>query len=451
MTDQLEDYIAKEQARGIGNEKIRSELVAKGWDPIRVHRLLNSDTPEEKPVGKSHFDGSNILLLAGLGLIFIAAATFIGYSWPELAPLTRFLLVAVPNILLFAIGSFLAKGEQLENARESTHMAGYLLLPITVGVFLYQFGYYSKSDPLLMAYSVMIAWPLAFYGALFRKNSYGGALITVYLIALAVFLYADRLLDGWISASALTAASLLGLFTAWRIKKQIGERSVPALVSVGTVVLAVSSVTLIDDLVRLVIADKTASVALSSFLSGLGLLTAAALFGRFFKPWSRLELTHQRLLIAAAVLVGVAGFIQADSDAALLSLISAAFSALVVVVGIQSRVRIMTILGMIGGAASLFNLLFSSVDKVIIVILMFLMGFAAVIVSILLAKRGANVRDDSSPEWSIGFIDDQTAATLSVNGGGAPTFFTVLVRILLVIIAYLLLQYWLIGEAIIMY
>jgi hypothetical protein len=208
MNDQLREYVAKERARGVDDEQLRQELLSKGWDPIAVHRLVAGEA-SVKTESQLHLSGTNVLLITGLSLIFIAAVTFIGYSWPQLSPLSRFLLIAIPNFFLFAIGSFLAKGDELKTVKETTHMAAHLMLPITAGVFLYQFGYYEKADALLMAYSVLLALPLSLYAALVKQRSYGALLVTLNLIALAIFLLTDQDLNGWRSSLILTVVSLL--------------------------------------------------------------------------------------------------------------------------------------------------------------------------------------------------------------------------------------------------
>ncbi len=440
MNDQLREYIAKERARGVDDEQLRQELLSKGWDPIAVHRLVAGEA-SVKTESQLHLSGTNVLLITGLSLIFIAAVTFIGYSWPQLSPLSRFLLIAIPNFFLFAIGSFLAKGDELKTVKETTHMAAHLMLPITAGVFLYQFGYYEKADALLMAYSVLLALPLSLYAALVKQRSYGALLVTLNLIALAIFLLTDQDLNGWRSSLILTVVSLLGLITAWVYKKRGQEESIPALVSAGTILYIISFSSLVSDVTRQVTSDRTAIIGFAAIITGVGLLKTAALFGHLFKPWTRLEFFHQRLLIAAAMLITFITLIGAEGGETILTVISVVFSAIVVIIGMETRVKFMTVLGLVGGSISLLSLLFSNIDRVMVVVLMFIVGFAAILLSIFLAKRGSVSTIEAAPTWNVGFIDDKTAATLTVKTGEAPTFFTVLVRILLAFLLYALIQF----------
>lgn len=440
MNDQLYEYVAKERARGVGDEELRKELLSKGWDPIAVHRAIAGDVPA-KAASSLHLNGTNVLLITGLSLIFIAAITFIGYSWPQLSPLSRFLLIAIPNLLLFVVGSFLAKGDELKTVKDATHMTGHLLLPTSVVVFLYQFGYYDRVDALLIAYGILLAFPLSLYVALVKQRTYGTLLVTLYLISLAIFLFADQDLNGWRSSLILTSASITGLLTAWTYKKRGEEESIAALVSAGTILYIISFYSVVTDLSRLITDDRAIAIGFSAVITGVGLLKTAALFGYLFKPWTRLEFFHQRLLIAAGILITFVSLVGAETGTTMLTVISVVFSALVVIVGMETRVKLMTVLGLVGGSISLLSLMFSNIDRVMIVVLMFIIGFAAILLSIFLAKRGNVARAELTPGWNIGLIDDKTAATLTVKTGEAPSFFTILIRILLAFLFYMLIQF----------
>lgn len=433
---QLDEYIARERSNGVSDSKIRQELLAKRWDPILVHRALNS-VPDsvEKPV--FHLNGSTALLIVGLSLIFIAAFVYFGYSWPDLSPLSRFTLIAVPNLLLFLIGSYMAKGEQLLTIKEGTHTTGLMILPISIGVFLYQFGLYDKIDSLLMAYSVLIAFPLYLFSAIYKKHDYGNVLVVIGAIAIAVFLMADNTLDGWESSGLLTVVSILTLLTAYQRKKDGRDQYLPVLISTGTVLFLASFPFLIGAVFGQLISDQSLNSIIEAIVAGGGLLVAAGLFGALFKPWTRTELSHQRLMIFIGTIIAFTSLVGGNGDGVVLSIVSVLFSTLVVIIGLGAQSKFTTWLGLIGGTLSLLNLLFGSVDKVSLVVAMFVLGFGAILLSIFFAKR-SHQSEKLSPAayFHMGYIDDQTASTLQVNTGEAPTLLVVLARIALVIILF---------------
>lgn len=440
MSEQIRQYVEEERTRGIADEQIRNELLSKGWDPIAVHRGIAGEQ-SVKQHKELRLNSSNVLLVAGLSLIFIAAITFVGYSWPQLSALSRFLLVAVPNFLLFLIGSFLAKGEELQTVKDTTHVGGHLMLPISVGVFLYQFGFYDRADALLMAYSVLLALPLSVYVALVKQRTYGALLVTINLVALALFLLADQLLNGWRSSLLLTAVALLGVVTAWSYKQRHDEEATPALISASVIVFVISFSSLMTDLTRLLTSEPTVILGFSAVLTGFGLLAAAALFGQQFKPWTRAELFHQKLLYVSGILLAFLSLMGGDVGMTTLAIVSVVFAAIAVVIGMESRVKLITVLGLIGGSISLLNLLFSNIDRVTMVVLLFLFGFAAILLSIFLVKRGVASRSEQpEPGLSIGLIDDATAARLSVHTGEPPSFFTIVIRVVLALLLYWLIQ-----------
>lgn len=440
MDNQLDSYISTERAKGLSTDAIRSELLSKGWDSIAVHRALNKDTVAsvENPL---HLTGATAILLAGVGLILVAAISFLGYSYPELSPLSRFLLIAVPNFLLFLCGSYLAKGDDLKIVKEATHATGQIMLPITLGVFLYQFGFYNKADALLMAYSVALAFPVYLYSAIKKQHAYGNLLVTLGASAIAVFLLTDTVLDGYRSSLMLFVVSTATLWAGWGLKKQTDHRYLSGLVSVGTLLLIISYSSLVRDLMLTWANSAAFATAIIAVLTGGGLMGAAWLFGRLFTPWTRLELFHQRLLIVAAILFTFLMLIGNPSDLALLDLIAVCFAAIFVVLGLECRIKVMTYLGLIGGAISLVNLLFGSIERVALIIAMFTVGFGAIMLSVYLIRRTKRAVTDGEPHWRTSLIDDSTALTLGVGTGEPPSVFIILVRIFLIFLALSMLQY----------
>lgn len=446
MNTQLDEYVAKERSKGVPDDKIRQELLSKGWDPIAVHRSIGSVT-ETAPKPSIHLNGSTVLLIVGLSLIFIAALAFFGYGWPDLSPLSRFVLIAVPNLLLFLIGSYLAKGEALQTVKETTHAAGHIMLPITIGVFLYQFGFYKSLDDLLMAYSVLIAFPLYLYSAIYKKHSYGNLLVSLGAVAIAIFLMSDSILDGWRSAGLLTVVSVLTLWTAFRQKQSAQPAYLSALTSTGAILLIISFPTLISDLAQLITTDRPTVAIIEGLIGGGGLLVLASQFGALFQPWSRLELFHQRLMIVIGALVVFLPLMSGSSEAVILAVIAVVAAAIIVIIGIESQVKLLTWLGIVGGALSLLNVLFSTIDHLSVVLVMFILGFAAILLSIIFARRGHQPSTAvAGPNLKVGFIDDQSAGNLRATTGEAPTLFVILARIILAIILFWFIEFIIIGS-----
>ncbi len=444
--DSLRQYIDSQRVKGVADDAIRAELLTKGWDSIVVHRALSGLEGAEGKNGVP-MNRQSIILLLGLGLIFLGALGFLGYGWPDLSPIARFLMIAIPNFCLFLTGHLLAKGDQLKRTKELTYATTGLLLPVTIGTFLYQFGIYQYFDGLLIAYSLLISLPVYIYAA---GLQYRHAFLLLSLSSLGILLglLADTNLDGWRSSGLTTIVGAINIFMAKRAKDGEAHAYFPGLLSVGTVLAIIGWPTVFNDALALAGIGGDLALVLGSIFSTGGLVYVAIMLGCHLIPTSRTELFHQRLLLVGAALIGFSSILSGESQA-LLSLVGVLLGTALAILGLEAKVSLLKWLGSVGAVMSLLGLLVSNIDRELVIILFFVAGFAAVLGSIMMVKREAKANAEAVEQsgWNIGLISDLQAKQLPFKTGEAPSLITILIRLALVFILWLLIQFLVIGAS----
>ncbi len=301
MNEAAKQFIDHRRSSGLSDQQIHQELTGAGWDSIAAHQVINAHDHSETPLAKPQHSTADFFLYAGVSLIIAAAIVFVSFSWSALTPMARFLAILLPNILLLVVAAALGH-EQLRKVKHSLEATGLLMLPATVGVFLYQFGFLGAVDGVLLVWSGLAALLVYLFVALGARRDYGWLLIGFASVMIMIGFFEAENYGFGPFAEGISALVLgcLNLLTVASFKRR-GVMEYSGLAeSIATVLLIIGlPLTIIEGLIGLGLDES--SVPLLSGLGGmLGLLFFAGLFGKLANIGPS-ESFQQRLVIIFAL------------------------------------------------------------------------------------------------------------------------------------------------------
>jgi len=449
---ELREFIIKQRSKGKNDEEIRVKLVDAGWDHIVIHRALAGDydavAASSYDEHKDHLTGSQILLVVGLVFIVIATILFVSNSWSDLSALTKFLIIFIPNMLLFAIGKWLSGKEDLVHIKNGVLAVGLVMLPGTIGTFLFQNGIFKELNSTLYLVSLMIPLPAYYYASLFKRQNYGTLLVLLDSIVIFFILNDDKGIDPALTY-AITLLMAVGLAVLYMELKERASKIYQGITGYLTVLLFAISITgIILALSKILFegnrfaADFSVSTyLLVSLLGGFVLGVMTMLIGRYLKPITQLEVGLQRFMMILTLLaIFIPLFnINNNNDRAIYLLIPVCLAGLLVYLGLLLGSKLLYVISIIAGVISILMLVFSGLGDVAIPIIMFIVGFIAIGLSIALAKTGLVGKKmvNEAVAESLGFVTDEQRRSIE-HFDDEGSVWAILSKVLFVIVAFVL-------------
>lgn len=369
-----------------------------------------------------HFSASQILLALGIALVIVATIVIITYSWPELSPISRFLAVAIPNAIILLISLLTGKNPMLNHIKQGTHVTGLIMLPVSAGVFLYQFGIINDiNSPALFLWSLLLVLPVYIFYDLYQKLNYAAILTLVDVFGLISFLISYLQIESLEFVTAIYLLSgLMSLTIAWMAKKMQDNRHLLPYSVYGALVL-------FFDLPFFVWAifggdsffggGDTASLLATSLIGGSALFLAALMIGKLFKPTTELEHALQKFLMLGFLATLFLPLFMLSSDEKIYSILNIVFGIAVLLVGTIFGISLLFYGGLVGFIYGLLIPLLTFVSGISIPILLFLIGIIAILLSIFVAKSSLVKKSFyfESVALYLGAISDSQASQLTAQ------------------------------------
>lgn len=425
MSQEAKQFIDHRRSTGQSDQQIYQELVGAGWDSIAAHQAVSGAGTSEPPVAKPRHTAADYFLFAGIGLIIAAAVVFITMSWPQLSPLTRFLTLAIPNTLLWLIASTLA-GEPLRKVRHGLEATGLIMFPATVGVFLYQFGFVDQVDGPLMVWSGLAALIVYLFVALGSRRDYGWLLVGfASILTMSGFWSADQYGFGPFADGLSTLLlGCLNLLCIASFKRRGVTEYIGLAETIASILLIIGLPATIDEGLRgFGVAEDSIRLLVGLFGAWL-LLFFAGMYGKLANLGPA-ESFQQRLIIIFALitmfgeLLFFDGLFSGDKGQLMPAAVSIVAGLGLVYLGGLVKVRVLTIFASVGVIVSAIFLISQQIDTIAVPVLMSAVGFLAIVVSILLIKRGLGLEGLYQPAIAarLGAISD---GTIIYRGHGQP-------------------------------
>lgn len=334
-----------------------------------------SKEPEKTP---KHLTSSQAFFIIGVALIITATVVIIIYSWPTLNPLMRFLAIAIPNVILFLISLFV-KDINLVYVKKGTHATGLLMLPFSIGVFLYQFNIIDTLDSFLFFWPSLIVLPIYLYNDLAKKLNYAAAFVLIDAIAVLLFLFLHLKLDFKTVSGLMLIGAAICLFIAWISKIKNDKNHYESYALVSTLLFSFSIPAFISNLF-------TSSLLTISLVGGAALLIVAYLFGKLLIPWTKFEYSLQSFILIIFLFMLFVPLVSLASDKTIYSLLIIGLSLAVITIGLLFGINLIFIGGILAFIIGLLIPLLQSVGNISVPILLFIGGFLAIGLSILIGK-----------------------------------------------------------------
>ena len=176
---------------------------------------------------------------------------------------------------------------------------------------------------------------------------------------------------------------------------------------------------------------------MNSLLGGFIISIAALSYVKLLKPITKLELEMQRILVIFAVLtIFIPLFSLTDVNTVYVA-IPLVIACVLTYIGYALGSKLLYFMSVVAGLINIFSLLVNASGKIAIPIFLFIFGFIAIGVSIVIAKMGHVGKDVNVEEFTqnIGFVGDQEGRGLSHIVDNGNTFIMVFLKIILIILA----------------
>lgn len=339
-------------------------------------QIKQPPTPKEQEKSPTHLTASQIFFIIGVALVITATVVIIAYSWPTLSPLMRFLAIAIPNAILFLISLFV-KG--LVYVKKGAHATALLMLPFSIGVFLYQFNIIFEIDYFLFFWSSLMALPIYLYNDLVKKLNYAAVFVLIDAIAVLLFFFNYLKLDFKTVSGLLLIGATIGFFIAWNSKIKNDKNHYESYASVSALFFSFCIPAFISNLF-------TSSLLTISLVGSLALFIVAYLFGKLLIPWTRIEYQLQRFILIFFLFMLFTPLVLLAADKTIYSLLIIGLSLAIITIGILLGINLIFIGGVIAFIIGLLIPLLKSVGNISAPILLFIGGFIAIGLSILIGK-----------------------------------------------------------------
>ncbi|MDP3992742.1 MAG: DUF2157 domain-containing protein [bacterium] len=380
----------------------------------------------------SHFDLTKAFLFLGSILVLVALIIVIYSRWATVNATVRIAFLALPMLALYLTAWFLSKKSSYLDAFRICLATASLMLPFTVGTFLYQAGILPTIGELLFFCSAAIA--LIFYilfEYIFKQTYFSVLTVTGFAVALVSLLIAlslDILPILWImfSVSALIAA--WGIFLASR---QRSDCSIYLFVgTIATLVLLPAS--------TLTTLGQNAGISYQSSLvivAGFGLLNlAVASFYNVCRGLWQPEIFYRlkRFLEETAILVILTPLLILGFQEDAYTFVALAFSLGFVLLRTQVAISSLATYGALGTVISVIAI--SSkyfADSIGWPIIVFLAGFVAIGLGLLIRKMTVFSRFNTQATLRLGLGQDPAFESRSHTFAWAKTLGALLLILLL--------------------
>lgn len=429
--DEVEKFINGQRALGQTDDQIRQQLLANGWQLSQLSSFFVPKPPTSTPTPtqsapvtqseptKAHLSASQVLLVIGVLLIIIAAVVILSISWENLTPLTKIAVLAVPELALFGTYYYVRRQETLGHVVQGTLLAAFLLLPVSIGAFIYQSNLYHDLNSLLFAVSSVIALPVYFFFD-YKKQPIAVLFSIIGTIASLIFFGAFFELGApfWSVGALIIGIATFMIAKLSYLKKD--DYRFPAYQVISALVLLASIPWVTYDLLNQFLPELMKEVSSSvevpiSISIGVILLSLGSLYGKLFQPSSRQTVELQRLIQFVSLgflLLPVIGAITENNAYVVAAL---ALSVGLILLGLLVGINLIFVGGVIGGVMSLLIWLFKEVSSILTPISLIILGFIAIGLSIFLGrlKLSHSLFRNATLGERYGFISDEQALTVS--------------------------------------
>ncbi|MDP3992617.1 MAG: DUF2157 domain-containing protein [bacterium] len=433
----VQAVITSLEAEGYNQEQIDAafRLALHPASSINGASTTGSTEPKKTLFNFSHFDLTKAFLFLGSILVLVALIIVIYSQWATVTPLVRISFLALPMLALYLTAWFLSKKPDYLDAFRICLATASLMLPFTVGTFLYQTGILPTIGELLFFCSAASALIFYIVFEYILKQTYFSVLtVTAFGVAL-VSLLTDLSLDIlpilWIMFSASALVAIWGIFLASRQRSDCG-----IYITVGTiatlVLLPVSTLTTLD---------QNAGISYQSALiivAGFGLLNlAVASFYNVCRSLWQPETFYRlkRFLEETAVLVILTPLLILGFQEDFYTFVALVFSLGFVLLRTQVAISSLATYGALGTVISVIAI--SSkyfADSIGWPIIVFLAGFVAIGLGLLIRKMTVFNRFNTQATLRLGLGQDPAFESHSRTFGWAKTLGVL-------ILIFLLLQF----------
>ena len=393
---------------------------------------IGSGEPKKALFNLSNFDLTKAFLFLGSILVLVALIIVIYSQWATVTPLVRITFLALPTLALYLTAGFLAKKPSYLDAFRICLATASLMLPFTIGTFLYQTGIMPTIGELLFFCSAASALIFYIVFEYFFKQTYFSVLTVsafgVALVSLLTTMRLDNLPILWIMLTASALVAGWGIFLASRQRSDCG-----VYITVGTiatlVLLPASTLSTLG---------QNADISYQSSLiiaSGFGLLNlAVASFYNVCRGLWQPEIFYRlkRFLEETAVLVILTPLLILGFQENAYTFVALAFSLGFVLLRTQVAISSLATYGALGVVASVIAI--SSqyfADSIGWPIIVFLAGFVAIGLGLLVRKMALFNRFNTSSTLRLGLGQDPEFETHSRSFGWAKTLGVLLLIFLL--------------------
>jgi len=447
-TQQQRQYVKDQLASGASATALVAELSQAGYTQEQIDEAFRV-VPQNQPMGQTvgadqptitptstetapakkstfdwhHFDATKAFVVLG-SILVVAAVIIVVYSqWESVSPWTRIMFLALPMLLLFALGIFLSNKEKYQSVGQACLALAVFIFPLTVGTFLYQLKIVDQLDAYLVLVSAISGLVLSGLLEFIGKKHYlvvpSLANLFVAYAALVVYLEWRELAITWVALGL--SASVLGLGFWLAYKKWDSGKIYVFVATFSSYFLLPSAVILsLLELGALTISPEVMMLVISIF--GLLSLGIASLYNSLRPTLGDSVVYRPKRLIEElaplAILFPLLGlsFGQYGTTFILLSLVVS-----VVMILLRTKFWIWTLapIGIIGTVASVLwltgNFFVESLGWPVVV---FLAGFAAIGIGLLIKKLNLFRTPEASRQLLWGIGKDPSVETGGSSWGG---------------------------------
>jgi hypothetical protein len=219
-------------------------LKAKGYPEAAINELIQkafqTQTVEKDAKGangsnvKRRIDPAKAFVWLGIILILSAVIAAIAANWSGATPWLKVLYTAVPMIIFYVLSFFLARNEETKIYERLTFVTASLLLPVSVGTTLYEFGVYKDLNSHFVAICTGLAAAYFLFFEFYAKRSYLSLLSILSLyVTFEAILFNWSLNNEFASGWCTIGFSLLILVVGVLLKNK--DRSKDTYLATGTV------------------------------------------------------------------------------------------------------------------------------------------------------------------------------------------------------------------------
>jgi hypothetical protein len=391
-------------------------------------------------------DATKTFVFIGALLILIALIIVLVSQWSNVGPGTRVAFLAIPMFVLFGLATVLKTQSKYKEIYDACLITGAIILPFTVGTFLYQFKIIKEIDAQMVMVCSLTGYILYTAIEMLTRNSKMAvlSLSSLYTFAIAAMLNYELSTQTILWALLFLSGCVGGFgFILQRNKLESGESYTGIGIILGSFLLPVATLVSLNDLSQL------SSELNASFISAFGCMYLGLsiwLYQINKKFGNKSFLDSKRILESLAPLMIVFPFILVGYDNIAMMVVGIALSFAAIFASISIRIRTLLATGAIG---VVFGILAISgkyfVNSLGWPIVVFLSGFAMIGVSFLVrnVRHLSLSHQDSSHYLGLGDSPESELAGHHNHGIGCGQ-----IALIFLILTFIVpIIYWLIISA----